>query len=392
MLDRSLVHAEFARQFGEVPQVIVQAPGRVNLIGEHTDYNEGFVFPVAIDLATVVAARPRADRLIRVRAHDYGEDDQFLLDDITHDPTRLWCNYVRGVCHALLMAGHQIGGADLLITGNVPRGAGLSSSASLEVATGYGLQVLNRLNIRGEALALLAQGAECQFVGMQCGIMDQFIATLGRRDHALLIDCRDLRYHTVPLPTAIRVVVADSHIARTLASSAYNQRRAECERAVAAFRRYDPGITALRDVTPDWFAAHAAVLPDVERARARHVISENDRVVRGVAALEAGDVRQFGRLMNQSHISMRDDYQISTAEIDALVAAAQQAPGCLGSRLTGAGFGGCTVSLVEADAVDAFCAAAAAAYHVATGRTVTWHVCHASDGVGLLSSADHSAT
>jgi galactokinase len=384
MLDRSLVQAEFARQFGGAPQLIVQAPGRVNLIGEHTDYNDGFVFPVAIDLATVVALRPRADRLMQVHAHDYGERDVFLLDDITQDPTRLWCNYVRGMCRALLVAGHDLGGADMLIAGDVPRGAGLSSSASLEVAIGYGLQVLNRLNILGEELALLAQGAEHHFVGTQCGIMDQFIATLGRRDHALLIDCRDLSYRCVPLPTSIRIVVADSHIARTLASSAYNQRRAECERAVAMFRQRNPAITALRDVTPDWFAAHAALLPDVERARARHVISENDRAVRGAMALEVGDVAQFGQLMNQSHVSMRDDYQISTTEIDALVAAAQQAPGCLGSRLTGAGFGGCTVSLVEAAAVDAFCSTVAVRYHAATGRSVTWHVCQASDGVGPL--------
>ncbi|HHY50694.1 MAG TPA: galactokinase, partial [Alphaproteobacteria bacterium] len=264
--------------------------------------------------------------------------------------------------------------------------AGLSSSAALEVGVGYAFQTLNRLNILGEELALLAQGAENSFVGVNSGIMDQFISALGKPDHALLIDCRDLSYRPIPIPPSTQIVVCDSHIERSLAASAYNQRRQECDEAVRLFKQWYPKILALRDVSVAQFREHESALPEPVRQRARHVITENDRALRGAQALEAGDVAEFGRLMNASHASLRDDYAVSIPPIDALVAAAQDVPGCYGSRITGAGFGGCTVSLVEHGAVDRFRHEVANAYRDATGRDATIYVCRASGGVGRASS------
>jgi galactokinase len=382
MLDVNMVRAQFEQHYGIHPSLIVRAPGRVNLIGEHTDYNDGFVLPVAIDRATYIAARTRDDRLVHSFAADLAEQDVFDLARFDRSPTHPWSNYVRGVAKGLLAAGHPLGGANLLIASDVPRGAGLSSSAALEVATGYTFQLLNRLNLLGEELALLAQGAENSFVGVQCGIMDQFISALGRADHALLLDCRDLSYRPVPLPADAAVVVCDSQVERSLAGSAYNQRRQECAEAVQRLREWFPKILALRDVSLEQFHAHAADLPDPVRARARHVITENHRVLRSADALERGDVIVFGRLMNESHASLRDDYQVSIRELDVLVEAARAVPGCYGSRLTGAGFGGCTVSLVALASVDRFKQEVSETYTSATGRTTTIYVCRASEGVG----------
>lgn len=382
MLEVADIRKQFEQHFQIHPRLIVRAPGRVNLIGEHTDYNDGFVFPVAIDRATYVAARPRDDRMVRVIALDLQDEDTFSLDRIERSSTRHWSNYVRGVVKGLLAAGHQLGGANLALTSDVPRGAGLSSSAALEVAIGYTFQTLSRLNILGEELALLAQGAENTFVGVQCGIMDQFISALGQADHALLIDCRDLSYRSVPLPANTRIVVCDSHIERSLAGSAYNQRRKECEEAVRILKQWYPKILALRDVSLQQLSAHAADLPEPVRSRAQHVVSENERTLRSVEALDRGDVATFGKLMNESHASLRDDYEVSVPEMDALVAAAQSIPGCYGSRLTGAGFGGCTVSLVAAEAAEQFCSQVADAYATNTGRTATIYICRAVDGVG----------
>ena len=382
MIDITTIRDRFQQRYGIHPHLIVRAPGRVNLIGEHTDYNDGFVLPAAIDRATYVAARRRDDNRVHVFAADFGDADEFALDQIDRSTAHPWSNYVRGVAKGLVVAGHTLGGANLLITSDVPRGSGLSSSAALEVSTGYAFQLLNRLNILGEELALLAQGAENTFVGVQCGIMDQFISALGQADHALLLDCRDLDYRPTPLPRDAQIVVCDSHMERSLAASAYNQRRQECEEAVRLFRQWYPKVKALRDVSVEQFRAHEGELPDPLRARARHVITENDRALRGAAALEAGDVATFGRLMNESHASLRDDYEVSIPAMDTLVDAAQQVPGCYGSRLTGAGFGGCSVSLVDRSAVGRFQKEVAAVYQQATGRATTIYVCRASDGVG----------
>lgn len=383
MIDVDIIRAQFEKHYGIHPHLMVRAPGRVNLIGEHTDYNDGFVFPAAIDRATYVAARPRDDDRVHIVAVDLNDEDEFSLSDaIERSDTHAWSNYIRGVAKGLLFAGHLLGGANLLITSDVPRGSGLSSSAALEVATGYTFQLLNRLNILGEELALLAQGAENSFVGVQCGIMDQFISALGQRDHALLLDCRDLNYRPVPLPANVQIVVCDSHTERRLDNSAYNERRAECNQAVEIFRQWYPKILALRDISVAQFEEHEADLPEPVRSRARHVVTENDRAVRSAAVLEAGDVAAFGKLMNESHVSLRDDYEVSIPDMDTLVAAAQAVPGCYGSRLTGAGFGGCTVSLVANDAVERFKQEVGAAFQTATGRNTTIYVCQASDGVG----------
>jgi galactokinase len=383
MLDVTAIRDQFERRYGIHPRLIVRAPGRVNLIGEHTDYNDGFVLPVAIDRATYVAARPRDDSQVRVVAADMGDEDEFMLDaGLDRSAAHPWSNYIRGIVKGLLIADHPLAGANLLITSDVPRGAGLSSSAALEVGVGYAFQLLNKLNILGEELALLAQGAENSFVGVNSGIMDQFISVLGRANHALLLDCRDLSYRLISIPPTIAIVVCDSHVERTLAASGYNQRRAECDEAVRLFKQWYPKITALRDITVEQFLLHEAALPEPVRARARHVISENDRAVRGAAALEQSDVATFGALMDESHRSLRDDYQVSIRDLDILVEAARRVPGCYGSRLTGAGFGGCTVSLVESSAVELFRHEVAADYRAATGRDTTIYVCRASDGVG----------
>jgi galactokinase len=381
MLDVTAIRAAYEQHYGIHPRLIVRAPGRVNLIGEHTDYNDGFVFPAAIDRATYVAARPRTDDTVRVLASDLGETDAFVLGTIERSAERPWSNYVRGVVKALLVAGHPLAGADLLIASDVPRGAGLSSSAALEVAVGYAFQLMNRLNLLGEELALLAQGAENNFVGVQCGIMDQLIAALGQAGHALLIDCRDLSYRPVPLPSDVEIVIANSNVHHELGDSGYNQRRRECAEAVRLFKQWYPKITALRDVSLAQFQAHEAELPEPVRRRARHVISENQRVLDGAAALEAGDYARFGVLMYDSHRSMRDDYEVSVPEIDTLVELARGVPGVYGSRLTGGGFGGSTVSLVRHDAVERFRREVGLGYRDFTGREATIYVCRASDGV-----------
>ncbi|HEX5690772.1 MAG TPA: galactokinase, partial [Roseiflexaceae bacterium] len=303
MLDVKAIREQFEQHYGVHPRLIVRAPGRVNLIGEHTDYNDGFVLPAAIDRATYVAARPRDDQEVHIAAIDIPDHDIVDLGAIERSEAHPWSNYIRGVAKGLLIAGHTLRGANLLITSDVPRGAGLSSSAALEVAVGYAFQLLNQINILGEELALLAQGAENNFVGVQSGIMDQFISVLGRANYALLLDCRDLNYRLIPIPPTTSIVVCDSHIERTLAGSGYNERRAQCNEAVRLFKQWYPKIAALRDISIEQFQSHEAELPEPVRSRARHVISENDRALRGAAALEAGAIAEFGRLMNESHAS-----------------------------------------------------------------------------------------
>jgi galactokinase len=332
---------------------IARAPGRVNLIGEHTDYNDGFVLPVAIDRYTTVEARDREDRRVTVAALDLGESDSFEIDAI--ERTNTWADYVRGVVELLGLSQ----GADLRISSEVPLGAGLSSSAALEIAVG---RALSRLP--GPELALLAQRAENEFVGVKCGIMDQFTSANAHAGHALLLDCRDLSYRHIPLPQSAVIVVCDSRIERRLAASGYNERRASCEAAARLL-----GVPALRDATLDQVES----LPPELRHRARHVVSENERTVAAAAALERGNLAQVGRLMDESHVSMRDDYGIVPPQLDKLAAAARAVDGCFGARLTGAGFGGCTVNLVRADAADSVKAAAEA-----LGATV--YVCTAASG------------
>ena len=382
MQDPHAIRDAFTARFGVRPRLIVRAPGRVNLIGEHTDYNEGFVFPIAIDRETFVAARSRPDHTVRAYTAQFSQEDSFDIGHIERSSAMPWANYVRGIVKGIRARDLPITGADLLISSDVPLGSGLSSSASLEVAVGYAVQLLNNINLLGEELALLAQGAENSFVGVQCGIMDQFISALGRADHALLIDCRDLSYRPLPIPPDVRVIVCNSGVHHNLGSSEYNERRAACNEAVRLLKARMPKISALRDVSPADLDASAALLPPTILMRARHVVTENQRTLDAAAALQRADLATFGRLMNESHASMRDDYQISVPEIDLLTDLARAVPGCYGSRLTGGGFGGSTVSLVTISAVDRFVAPVAAGYKAQAGRDADILVCRPSEGVG----------
>ena len=369
----------FQAAYGGSPEVVVAAPGRVNLIGEHTDYNDGFVMPVAIDRQIVIAAGRRPDRRIELRSLDMGGMASFSLDHITHDDQQRWSNYERGVAKIFLEASLAIGGLNAVITGDVPIGAGLSSSAAVEVATGYTFKTLYDLDLNRVQLALLAQRAENDFVGMRCGIMDQYISALGRANHALLIDCRSLDYRLVPLPAGGSIIVCDTRVQRGLVDSEYNARRRECEAGARLL-----GVEALRDVTPEELEARANELSPLTLKRCRHVVYENQRVLDGMAALEAGDLRAFGQLMYASHASLRDDYEVSCPQLDAMVEATREAPGVCGARMTGAGFGGCTVNLVDSAQAQAFAKQVTAAYTQATGLTPAIHVCKAEDGARVL--------
>lgn len=377
------IRQRFAEIFGGEPVAVVRAPGRVNLIGEHTDYNDGCVLPVAIDRSVLVAGAPRDDRQVVIYALDFGESVEFSLDDVRHDQAKTWSNYQRGVAYFLEERGIKLPGLNAVVTGDVPIGSGLSSSAAVEVSMAYTWQVLTGFKLSRVELALLCQRAEHEFVGMNCGIMDQFVSALGQRDHALLIDCRSLHYQPVPLPAEAAVVVADTMKRRGLLDSEYNTRRQECEEGVRILQRYLPEARSLRDISAAQFVEYKAQLSQKVRKRCRHVIYENERVLRGVAALRAGDLDAFGWLMNESHSSLRNDYEVSCPELDIMVKAAWRVDGVYGSRMTGAGFGGCTVSLVAEEAIGDFRARVAAAYEEATGIVPQIYVCRAEDGVAV---------
>ncbi len=369
----------FVDAFGAEPELWVAAPGRVNLIGEHTDYNDGYVLPAAIDRHVLMAVTPRADRQVELVAANFGARASLDLDHIVHDPSQRWSEYQRGVAWALQEAGYTLKGLNAALVSDVPVGSGLSSSAAIEVAMAYAFQVVSDLALDGVERALLCQKAENEFVGMNCGIMDQYIVSLGKRGHALLIDCRSLEYALVPLPTDCDVVICDTKKRRGLVDSEYNRRRQECERGAAAL-----GAKALRDVTPEALAARQHELDEVTYRRCRHVVTENQRTLEAVEALRRGDVVRFGQLMNASHASLRDDYQVSCLALDIMVEAAQRQPGVLGARMTGAGFGGCTVNLVRAEHTQAFVREVSRAYTNAMGVMPDVYVCQAEDGVRQL--------
>lgn len=377
------LRAAFSNAFGGEPALVVQAPGRINLLGEHTDYNDGFVLPCAIDFHTLVAARPRADGRVRVLAVDLGgAQDHFALDPALQPSAQApWANYVRGVVRELLAAGWALGGADLAITGNVPRGAGLSSSAALEVAVATAFQQLfNLWALSANAIALLAQRAENDFVGCRCGIMDQLVSARGQAGQALLIDCRSLEVQAVPLPPGLAVMIVHSHVKRGLVDSAYNERRAQCEAAARHF-----GVPALRDLSLARLTADGAGLDDVAWRRARHVVTENARTLAARDALADGDLVALGRLMAASHDSMRDDFEITVPAIDQLVQILQAAIGSDGgARMTGGGFGGCVVALLPEARVPAVSRAVARHYRAPGGGPGTVMVCQAREGAGPL--------
>lgn len=370
----------FADTFGYSAPLTIQAPGRVNLIGEHTDYNDGFVLPCAIDYQTVISCGKRDDRIVRVIAADYdNQSDEFSLDKpiLSHD-TQQWSNYVRGVVKHLQKRDKNFGGADLVIRGNVPQGAGLSSSASLEVAVGKVFQQLYHLSLDGAQLALNGQEAENQFVGCNCGIMDQLISALGKKDHALLIDCRSLGTKAVSMPKGVAVVIINSNFKRTLVGSEYNTRRQQCETGARFFSQ-----KALRDVELAKFNEVAHELDPVVARRVRHVLTENIRTVEAADALAKGDLLRMGQLMAESHASMRDDFEITVPQIDTLVEIVKETIGDKGGvRMTGGGFGGCIVALIPEDLVSAVQKAVADRYEAKTGIKETFYVCKASEGTG----------
>ncbi len=378
---RARVLDAFRAKFDAPPALLARAPGRVNLIGEHTDYNGGFVLPVAIDRATWLAFTPRDDGAFALDALDM--DGAMVVDLDALPAARLgsWADYVVGVAWALGEAGlPPTRGLDGTLAGDVPQGAGLSSSAALELAVARALAAASALPWDPARMALAAQRAENGWVGVQTGIMDQMVSAAARAGHALLLDCRSLEMRHVPVPDEAAIVVLDSATRRELVTSAYNERRAQCEAAARHF-----GVALLRDVDVATFAARAGELDDVTRRRARHVVTEIARTLSAAAALERGDLAAMGRLMNESHVSMRDDFEVSRAEIDAIVALAQAQPGCWGARLTGGGFGGCAVALVERAATDAFSADVAAQYARDVGLHAAVYVCTPSAGASLES-------
>ncbi len=370
----------FGLLFRESPR-IYKAPGRVNLIGEHTDYNGGFVMPAAIDFFTWVATSPRNDRKLVVRSVNFEQQVEFSLDDIHPAGGHQWSDYVLGVAKVLEQSGCRIPGANLLIGGTVPLGAGLSSSASIEVAVASALAAVASVTIDSRQLALLCQQAENEFVGARCGIMDQFISVHGRREHALLLDCRSLDYRQIPLPKNASLVICNTMVRHSVAAGEYNHRRAECEEGVRIIARQNPSIKALRDVSPSDLDRIASELPTVILRRCRHVITENTRVESAASALTRGDLQWFGQLMYQSHASLRDDYEVSCPELDLMVKLAQKEDGLYGARMTGGGFGGCTVNLVQDDKADSFKANVASAYHRATGISPEIYICSTAEGV-----------
>jgi galactokinase len=376
----SPLRLRFRERYGAVPRVF-QAPGRVNLIGEHTDYNEGFVFPMAIGFTTRVAAAPRAGRRIQAFSENFQAAHTCDLDD-PGSPRGGWGDYVTGVAVLLERSGVHLCGADLLIESDVPIGAGLSSSAALEVSVALALVGVAGAEVGRLTLARLCQQAEHEFAGARCGLMDQFTACFGREGHALCLDCRTMEYEAEPLPAGVAVVLCNSMVRHELAAGEYNQRRQDCEAAAAEL-----GVRALRDVTPARLAQADGRLPPRLLRRARHVVTENGRVQQAAAALRQGDAAGFGALMFASHASLRADFEVSCAELDTLVELARQAPGVLGARMTGGGFGGCTVNLVEAGQASAFAECMRAGYLRATGIEPAIYPCQAAAGAGEAAGA-----
>ncbi|WEM41139.1 galactokinase [Photobacterium sp. DA100] len=376
------VNTSFSSVLGYQATHLIQAPGRVNLIGEHTDYNDGFVLPCAIDYQAVVAAARRDDNIVRVVSVDYGnQTKEFdLTSEIAFDEECMWINYIKGVVKCLRGRGYEFAGADIAVSGNVPQGAGLSSSAALEVVIGQTFKTLYALEISQQEIALNGQQAENEFVGCNCGIMDQLISAEGQANHALLIDCRSLETKAVSMPEDMAVVIINSNKKRGLVDSEYNTRREQCEEAARIF-----GVKALRDVTIEQFNARVEELDEMVAKRARHVITENDRTEEAAIALSQGDMKRMGELMAESHASMRDDFEITVREIDFIVDTVKAVIGEQGGvRMTGGGFGGCVVSIVPPALVEEVKAALAETYEAETGLKETIYVCKAKAGAGAL--------
>lgn len=378
-LDRTI--SAFADYYEGSPEWVVRAPGRVNLIGEHTDYNDGFVMPMAINRAVYIAGRNTGGDQVRIHSVDFGEESSFSLSEVTEltPAGDGWLEYVKGTAWALADSGRPLAGWEGVLLGDVPVGAGLSSSAAVELAVARAFQRGADWSWDAAAMALLGQRAENRWVGVNCGIMDQMISACGKDGHALLLDCRSLEGQHVPLPNGVAVVVLDTGTRRGLVDSAYNERRAQCEAAARFF-----SVGALRDVDEETFADRMHALDETPRRRARHVISENARTERAAEAMRQGDAQRLGLLLNESHVSLRDDFSVSSEALDAMVECAQDHASCYGARMTGAGFGGCAVALVDVEQTALFVEETAQTYRTRTGHDPSVYVCRAMEGAEVL--------
>jgi galactokinase len=373
---------QFVAMFGAQPAVF-SAPGRVNLIGEHTDYNDGFVMPSAIGFRTRVAISPCPDRKLRIQSEGFPQVFQFDCENLPQRATGAWCDYVLGIAVALQQTGHPVRAANLFVQSDVPIGAGLSSSAAIEVASALALLSLNDASMPLPDLARLCQHTENTFIGARVGIMDQFVSCLGRAGHALLLDCRSLEFSLIPIPDKVRLVICNTMVRHQHAGGEYNRRREECEQGVRMLRTWYPDIRALRDLSIDQLNQRSQDLPETIYKRCRHVVEENERVCEGANRLRAADVRGFGNLMRQSHGSLRDLYQVSCRELDIMVEVAEGLPGYYGGRMTGGGFGGCTINLVAEAEAQAFADQVSRRYQQASGINPAVYICSADDGARL---------
>lgn len=377
----AFLRQEFIEMYGRVPRIF-RAPGRVNLIGEHTDYNDGFVMPAGICFSTLVAAASRHDRRLRVYSDKFEDSREWDLGSIKPGASGHWSDYVRGVAGVMQARRLELSGADLVVHSDVPMGAGLSSSAALEIATALALLCTSGLEIDRTEMALICQQAEHEYAGARCGIMDQFVCANGRAGHALLLDCRSLAFEYLRIPPGVRVAICDSRVKHAVSGGEYNERRASCEAGVAHLAKGRPDLRSLRDVTAEELEQNKAGLDEVTYRRCRHVVGEIARTLRAADKLREGDLVSFGQLMRESHQSLRDDYQVSCRELDILVEIAEGVEGVFGARMTGAGFGGCTVNLVKESAIAEFQLKVAAGYRRAVGTEPLIYVSEAADGAG----------
>jgi len=382
LTDLNQLARQFSAAFGGHP-AIFHAPGRVNLIGEHTDYNDGFVMPCAIGLSTHVAISPRDDRQLVLQSTEFPGRFAFDLDHLPERGTGEWSDYVLGVAAGLKEGGYALKGANLLVHGEIPIGAGLSSSAAIEVASALALLSLSGETMPLPELAKLCQRCENIFIGARVGIMDQFVSCLGKSGHALMLDCRSLKFELVPIPGEVRMVICNTMVKHQHAGGEYNRRREECEEGVRILAQWYPGIRALRDVTIAQLEQHASDIPPIILKRCRHVVEENERVRSGARCLLAEDLARFGELMRESHRSLRDLYEVSCRELDLMVELAEELPGFYGGRMTGGGFGGSTVNLVEAAAAEMFTAEISDRYQKEIGIKPAIYICSAADGAKI---------
>ncbi len=377
------IRNEFKNQFAAAP-LLVRSPGRINLIGEHTDYNDGFVLPGAINREIVMAIARRRDSLCRIYAYDLRQSFKGDLRNLRRS-SKGWPNYLLGVAAQLIKRGKKISGFDCVFGGNIPIGSGLSSSAALEGAIGFALNELYELDVEKVELVRIGQATEHEFVGVKCGIMDQFINVLGKAAKVFRIDCRYLSYVEFPFPAdQTKVVLCDTHVHRALASSQYNLRRRQCEQGVRHLRKIDSSIQNLRDVSMNFLDENNRGLPGIVYKRCAYVIGENFRVLQGCADLETGDIKSFGQRMFESHAGLRDDYEVSCPELDVLVELASRLPGVMGARMMGAGFGGCTINLVQNKRVDSFIKKIQEQYNRKTSKRIDTYVCDIVRGVSKL--------